>query len=109
MAFDPICGDGTAHAIREAILGAAVIRSVDNGGDTASLLAHYESRMTAAFRKHLEMCTDFYQSGGNGAWWQGETAALRRGIAWCDAKLGPNPAFEYRLQGFELHRQNAAK
>ena len=27
MAFDPLCGDGTAHAIREAILASAVIRA----------------------------------------------------------------------------------
>ncbi len=31
MAFDPICGDGTAHAIREAILAAAVIRALARG------------------------------------------------------------------------------
>jgi hypothetical protein len=113
MAFDPICGDGTAHAIREAILGAAVVRAASVGGDAPSLLAHYEGRMTAGFRKHLESCLGFYQSGGpdggNDAWWQGEADALRRGIKWCDAKLGPNPAFEYRLSGFELQRQNAAK
>ena len=32
MAFDPICGDGTAHAIREAILAAAVVRALAKGG-----------------------------------------------------------------------------
>ena len=109
MAFDPICGDGTAHAIREAILGAAVVKAVAGGGDVPSLFAHYEGRLTAGFRRHLEMCLGFYLSGGTGAWWQGEAEALRRGIVWCEAKMGPNPAFEYRLAGFELERQNAAK
>jgi hypothetical protein len=33
MAFDPICGDGTAHAIREAILASAVIRAIAKDGD----------------------------------------------------------------------------
>ena len=37
MAFDPICGDGTAHAIREAILASAVIRALANGGSTERL------------------------------------------------------------------------
>jgi hypothetical protein len=38
MAFDPICGDGTAHAIREAILASAVIRALANGGSAGDLL-----------------------------------------------------------------------
>jgi hypothetical protein len=56
------------------------------------------------FRKHLEMCLRFYRSGGQSEWWQGEADALRRGLDWCDEKLGPNPAFEYRLAGFDLER-----
>jgi flavin-dependent dehydrogenase len=43
MGFDPICGDGTAHAVREAILALAVIRGGDHG-----MPAHYEARLTAA-------------------------------------------------------------
>jgi len=37
IAFDPICGDGTAHAVREAILTSAVIRALANGGTPADL------------------------------------------------------------------------
>jgi len=48
MGFDPLCGDGTAHAVREAILAAAVIRASRNG-DVEELLAHYEARLTAGF------------------------------------------------------------
>jgi len=33
VAFDPICGDGTAQAMREAILGCAVITAIGEGGD----------------------------------------------------------------------------
>src|SRR5579863_8404443 len=47
MAFDPICGDGTAHAVREAILAAAVIRALAAGGNTGELFSHYEARLTA--------------------------------------------------------------
>ena len=60
MAFDPICGDGTAHAIREAILAAAVIRALANGGPADELLAHYEARLTAGFHRHLTLCRQFY-------------------------------------------------
>ena len=48
MTFDPICGDGTAHAIREGILASAVIRAAGNGARIDDLLAHYEARLTAA-------------------------------------------------------------
>ena len=104
MTFDPICGDGTAHAVREAILAAAVIRAIEDGGNAASLLAHYEARLMAGFRKHLELCLSFYRSGGSGEWWQGEVLALRSGIGWCERKLGSAPGFDYRLNGFELQR-----
>jgi hypothetical protein len=104
MTFDPICGDGTAHAIREAILAAAVVAAMADGRDTTSLLAHYQGRLTAGFQKHLELCLSFYHSGGSGEWWQGEAAALRSGIEWCGRQRGSAPAFGYRLNGFELQR-----
>jgi hypothetical protein len=103
MAFDPICGDGTAHAIREAILAAAVIRAAAQGGDEASLRAHYEGRLRSGFRRHLDMCLAYYRSGGAGDWWRGEAEMLRRGIEWC----GPDPAFRYRLSGFDLEPAGA--
>jgi hypothetical protein len=102
LTFDPICGDGTANAVREAILGAAVITALHNGGDTPSLLAHYEGRLTAGFRKHLEICHGFYRSGGNGDWWKNEAESLLDGLAWCDERLGSNQPFKYRLNGFRL-------
>ena len=104
MAFDPICGDGTAHAIREAILVAAVIRAAaKDGADIRGLLSHYETRLLAAFRRHLAMCLEFYSRGGHGTWWDEECAALKSGLQWCDSKLGDSPTFRYRLEGFELH------
>ena len=97
MGFDPICGDGTANAVREAILASAVIRGSDQRGDPA-MLDHYEARLTAGFRRHLELCLRYYETGGAGAWWQAEAAALRRGLA----VLPPEPQFRYRLRGFDL-------
>jgi hypothetical protein len=98
MAFDPICGDGTANAIREAILAAAVIQAIGSGGDQESLFRHYESRLLAGFQRHLAMSAGFYQSGGSGEWWQSELSALRRGLTWC----GEPREFHYRLNGYAL-------
>jgi hypothetical protein len=102
MAFDPICGDGTAHAIREAILASAVIRAVAKGGPSDELLEHYEARLTAGFRRHLALCRQFYLSGGTGELWKSESEAIDRGIQWSDAKLRAHASFRYQLRGFEL-------
>jgi len=80
MAFDPICGDGTAYAVREAILASAIIRALANGGSPDELRSHYEARLTAGFRRHLALCSQFYQSGGDGQFWQAELRAVERGI-----------------------------
>jgi len=102
MAFDPICGDGTAHAIREAILATAVLRAVAGGGSLSELLSHYEARLTAGFRRHLALCRGFYSSGGKGPLWQSELQAIDRGIQWCDSALTNHASFRYQLRGFEL-------
>jgi hypothetical protein len=102
LAFDPICGDGTAHAIREAILASAVVRGIAKGRDPEELCAHYEARLTAGFQRHLMACHAFYRSGGSGSWWESEVELLRRGVEWCAAKLRSHGAFRYRLRDFEL-------
>jgi hypothetical protein len=102
MAFDPICGDGTAHAIREAILAAAVIRSANEGEDVPSLLKHYEARLTAGFARHLELCLNFYRSGFGGPWWEKEAESLEQGIRWCARQSVSFTEYRYRLSGFEL-------
>ncbi len=102
MAFDPICGDGTAHAIREAILASAVIRALAQGEHLEELLSHYEARLTAGFRRHLMLCRQFYLSGGTGAFWTSELDAIDHGIQWSDAKLRAHAGFRYQLRGLEL-------
>lgn len=102
MGFDPLCGDGTAHAVREAILASAVIRAVARGQEPGPLLAHYEARLTAGFERHLAQCREYYRSGGSGAWWTAEAESARRGIEWCQRKMDSHGAFRYRLQGLEL-------
>jgi hypothetical protein len=103
MAFDPICGDGTAHAVREAILAAAVIRAIDGGGDSAELFAHYEARLTAGFQRHLGLCREFYRTGHGGSWWDAELKSLERGLEEL-FRIAGRPDFRYQLNGFELKR-----
>lgn len=101
MAFDPICGDGTAHAVREGILAAAVVKAALRGGDIPRLLKHYEDRLTAGFLRHLLHCVTYY-AAPSGDWWQREAAAAKDGIEWCSRRMGGDPKFHYRLNGLEL-------
>jgi 2-polyprenyl-6-methoxyphenol hydroxylase-like FAD-dependent oxidoreductase len=102
IAFDPLCGDGTAHAIREAILAVAVARAILKGGAAKPLLNHYEARLTAGLQRHLAVTMDFYRSGNCGEWWDQETAFLQQGLEWCAGKLTDYGPFRYQLTGFEL-------
>ena len=106
MAFDPICGDGTAYAMREAILACAVIRAAAAGADVEELFRHYESRLTAGFQRHLALCRQFYRSGYGGPWWDGEVAELEDGMEWCASGIGDRPEFRYQLRGFDLELRN---
>jgi len=104
MGFDPICGDGTAYAVREGILAAAVVSAMAAGGDEAALLRHYTARSIAGFGRHLALCREFYRSGFGGPWWDEELAGIERGIAWCRAAVLAEEPFCYRLNGFTLER-----
>jgi hypothetical protein len=108
VAFDPICGDGTAQAVREAILASAVIAALAEGGDAASLRGHYQSMLIATMRRHLQLCMDFYRRGGAGAWWDGELRALVQGHAWCTEQLRTAPEPAYLLKDFRLVSREAA-
>ena len=102
MAFDPLCGDGTGYAIRQAILASAVIRAVVKEGPNADILAHYQARLTAGFRRHLALDRGFYTSGAEGPWWRRELELIEEGIAWCDSRLRTHGEFRYQLNDFEL-------
>jgi hypothetical protein len=102
IAFDPICGDGAAQAVREAILASAVVIGMTEGGDAAQLKSHYQSMLIAAMRRHLKLCADFYRSGGEGAWWDAELRALIDGHDWCTEQLARAPEPRYQLNGLRL-------
>jgi hypothetical protein len=102
LAFDPLCGDGTGHAMREAILASAVVRAVAKGDSADELLAHYEARLLAGFRRHLAACREFYQSGRAGPWWDSELESLHRGMEWCENNIRTRGELRHRLVGFEL-------
>jgi len=108
IAFDPICGDGTAQAVREAILASAVIGAMGEGGDQAALRVHFESMMIAAMRRHLRLCAQFYASGGEGEWWRAQLADLAEGFDWCTARLAKMPEPRYELHDFRLVARGAA-
>jgi hypothetical protein len=102
MGFDPICGEGAGHAVREAILAAAVLGAIHDGADACAALGQYMARLLAGFMRHLELCKQFYLSGRQSAWWDGEIAALDTGLAWTRAQLAAAPSPSSRLVGFDL-------
>ncbi|MEW5685572.1 MAG: hypothetical protein AB1942_11695 [Pseudomonadota bacterium] len=106
--FDPICGDGTAQAVRTAILASAVVAGIAEGGDRAALLKHYDLALTASVRRHLMLCGDFYRTGGEGPWWQGALDELHAGHRWCTSRLAHAGDPAYELRGFRLKARDFA-
>jgi hypothetical protein len=102
MTFDPLCGEGVANAVREAILASAVIRAAVPGSDLESLLTHYNARLISGFLRHLQVCHHYYSNGGTGPFWSSELQLLRRGIESLSTRLHPQPSPRYRLVGFDL-------
>lgn len=108
IAFDPICGDGTAQAIREAIIATAAITAIAAGGDRDALLLHYESMLIAAMRRHLQLSLPFYESGGTGLWWREQRDALLDGYDGCTSRLALLPEPRYQLRDFRLEPREVA-
>ena len=104
VTFDPICGDGTASAIREAILASAVIKSLRAGGDASALLEHYETMIIGAMRRHLTHSNEYYRTGGTDPWWTEQSQRIQKGHDWCTTRLALAPEPRYGLRGFELAR-----
>jgi hypothetical protein len=108
LGFDPICGDGTAQAVREAVLAAAVVKAIAQGGDRESLITHYSSMLLAGMRRHLQLCAEFYRTGGEGEWWRLQAESILAGYHACTRMLGMMPEPRYVLRGFALEPRVAA-
>lgn len=94
--LDPISGGGTAYALREAILAAAVVRGIAEGGDANSLLAHYEDRVTASWDLHIKQARGYYANVSYGPWWEAQTRLFDKSIATAGLRV-PKP-IRYRLE-----------
>lgn len=103
LAFDPLCGDGTGQAVREAILACAVIEAASGGVPQEELIEEYRLRLRAGFARHLQICEPFYATGGDSAWWQAEHAPLREGLAWLAERPGQA---RFQLRGLHLERRS---
>jgi hypothetical protein len=82
LAFDPLCGEGTGNAARQAYLAVALVAAAGEGQPVEDLLAHYTSRQMQGLLRHLQICLSFYQSGGSTVFWQSEATMLQQGIEW---------------------------
>lgn len=103
LAFDPLCGDGTGHAVREAILACAITRASQSEAPD-DLLWEYRLRLWSGFKRHLEHCHEFYSTGGQSDWWKAQRAAIEEGLRWMSGQRSPVPLGRYRLNGFSLER-----
>jgi len=102
LAFDPLCGDGTATAARGGILAGAAATEIVQGAAPTPLLRHYRAMLIAALRRHLAACLPFYQRGGSSAWWQEQAEATAAGHAWCTGILADEPEPGFVLAGSRL-------
>ncbi|WP_226637232.1 hypothetical protein [Novosphingobium profundi] len=106
LAFDPLCGDGTAQAAREASLAAATLHAIagSDGSEEAvrPYLDHYHSMLLAGMRRHLRQCGQFYATGADSPWWRAQLHATREGFDWCSAQLATFAEPRYRLDGLTL-------
>jgi hypothetical protein len=107
IAFDPLCGDGTGHAVREAILACAITRAQQLQTAPDDLLWEYRLRLWSGFKRHLEHCHEFYSTGGTSDWWKAQCAAIEEGLRWMATQRSPVPLGRYRLNGFSLERSAA--
>lgn len=101
-AYDPLCGDGTGYAVREAILAAALLDGIERGLPREPCLEHYRKRLTHALHAHLRACCSFYALAGFDDTWRDELVALEYGLRELDEEIIPRDEFGYGLRGFSL-------
>jgi flavin-dependent dehydrogenase len=99
--FDPVSGSGAGHALRSALLAAAVIRGIDDGLPEDAALAHYTQRLRAAFHDHLSSCASHYRAAFDSPGWRAELNATQAALALGAQQLNGHH-FEFALHGDKL-------
>jgi hypothetical protein len=102
MSFDPLCGEGAGNAVREAFLAAAVIRASVLGRPWEPLAEHYTDRLRRGFLRHLQLCLQFYSTGGQGPFWKTAEASLVAGIQDLAGLVRHEPTITFRLLDRDL-------
>lgn len=72
MTLDPLCGDGTGHGIKSALLAVGLLNSVGVDVPEARALSHYVARAHFAYKTHLEHCRRYYLSMRDPTCWVDE-------------------------------------
>lgn len=72
MTLDPLCGDGTGHGIKSALLAVGVLNSVSGTIPEEAVLSHYVGRAHYAYKTHLEHCHRYYSSMRYSTYWVDE-------------------------------------
>jgi 2-polyprenyl-6-methoxyphenol hydroxylase-like FAD-dependent oxidoreductase len=79
MSLDPVCGDGTAQALRSGLLAAAIVVASRHGRAPDDLIEHYHRRVMRTFAAHLDACARIYDRTIFVAGWEDEIAMARHG------------------------------
>jgi hypothetical protein len=109
LSLDPLCGDGTGHALREAILAAAVVRWIEDGLPAAEALDHYRNRLQRTLAAHLRACAAFYGEVRFAGAWDAEIAAMEKGTRDLERSVAARPEAALRIRGFDLTAADAAR
>ena len=99
IALDPICGDGTGHGLRAALLAAAVL---DAGAAHPDGLRHYEVRTRKAWLDHLNACVDFYSGGWTSELWSAEIASMQAELDSASSQEIAGETLRYGLRDEQL-------
>ncbi len=107
VSLDPLCGDGTGYALREAILAAGVVRWVEDGLPAAAALGHYRLRLQRTVAAHLRACLGFYREARFSGAWAPELEAMETGRRELERSVAAQPEAALRIRGFDLTAADA--
>lgn len=101
LSVDPVSGEGSGYAAREAILAAAVADAVETGLDAEVAFDHYRARLEHALAAHLRTCLQVYTAPFDASW-SAERAACAAGSAALETAAAERRPFTLGLRGLRL-------